>query len=291
MNIAENILLRGQDTAPALLEGGAVLTYGELRAQVDALAGGLLAQGHRKGDRIGILSENNRFFVKAYLGIIRAGLVAVPFPVDASMETFTQIAATATLSQVFVSRRFMARARDWAGKVGVTVVPEGAEPELPDRARVPMPEIDPARDLAALMFTSGSTGFPKGVMITHRNLQCNTRDIIAYMELGPQDRVMTVLPLHYCFGLSLLHTHLMQGASLVLNNDFRLFPESVLQELEEKNAPASPGFRPPTKSCCGNRVSPKCRCPTCVGSNKPADDSPIPALRKSAVAFPGFACS
>ena len=83
------------------------------------------------------------------------------------------------------------------------------------------------------MFTSGSTGEPKGVMVTHRNIECNTRDIIEYLGLSPDDRTMTVLPFYYCYGTSLLHTHLMAGASLVLNNRF-MFPEKVLDEMDEK---------------------------------------------------------
>jgi acyl-CoA synthetase (AMP-forming)/AMP-acid ligase II len=83
------------------------------------------------------------------------------------------------------------------------------------------------------MFTSGSTGAPKGVMVTHRNIECNTRDIIHYMNLTASDRAMVVLPFHYCFGLSLLHTHLMAGASVVLNNSFKLFPEQVLEDLQQ----------------------------------------------------------
>ena len=63
---------------------------------------------------------------------------------------------------------------------------------------------------------------------SHRNIECNTRDIIEYLSLGPADRAMVVLPFHYCFGLSLLHTHLMAGGSVVLNNAFRLFPEQAL---------------------------------------------------------------
>jgi long-chain acyl-CoA synthetase len=72
------------------------------------------------------------------------------------------------------------------------------------------------------------------VMVSHRNIETNTRDIVAYMGLTSADRVMVVLPFHYCFGASLLHTHLMAGGSVVLNNNFKLYPETVLQDLLQK---------------------------------------------------------
>ncbi len=147
-------------------------------------------------------------------------------------ETFAKIISEAGISEVLVSRRFLGRLRPWAEKAGVALLAEAAWPEAAGEISARMPEIDSARDLAALMFTSGSTGAPKGVMISHRNIECNTRDIIAYLGLGPADRAMVVLPFHYCFGASLLHTHLMAGGSLVLNNDFKLFPETVLQEMQ-----------------------------------------------------------
>jgi acyl-CoA synthetase (AMP-forming)/AMP-acid ligase II len=111
-----------------------------------------------------------------------------------------------------------------------------AEPELATLTSVnhaEFPILDAGRDLASLMFTSGSTGAPKGVMVSHRNIEVNARDIVGYMGLTPEDRVMVVLPFNYCFGLSLLHTHLMAGATLVLNNQF-MYPENVLLDMQDK---------------------------------------------------------
>ena len=71
------------------------------------------------------------------------------------------------------------------------------------------------------------------MMVSHRNLECNTLDIVTYMDLTPADRVMVVLPFHYCFGASLLHTHLMAGGSVVLNNEF-MYPEAVVQDMLQK---------------------------------------------------------
>lgn len=185
------------------------------------------------GARIGLLAENGPFFVAAYLGIIRAGLCAVLFPVDCSEATFGRIVASTGMKRLLLSARFRSHVLPWAERLGVEVLVEPSEPPRGDSQTIPPAEVDPRRDLAAIMWTSGSTGEPKGVMVTHHNILVNTEDIVGYVGLGRDDRVMTILPFHYCFGTSLLHTHLMAGGSLVLNNRF-LFPEKVLDEMEEK---------------------------------------------------------
>src|SRR5208337_2856695 len=87
-------------------------------------------------------------------------------------------------------------------------------------------------DLAALMFTSGSTGRPRGVMVSNRNIVANTNSIVEYLGLTANDRIMAVLPFHYCFGASLLHTHLRVGGSVVIDSRF-MYPERVLQRMQE----------------------------------------------------------
>jgi acyl-CoA synthetase (AMP-forming)/AMP-acid ligase II len=233
LNIAESILSRGADADVAVLHGDRVLTYGELRRDVVRLANGLLARGHAKGDRVGLWSENSPFFVTAYLGIIRAGLVAVPFPTELTNQAFAQIVDNAGIKDVLVSRRFLNRLKSWAGQTEVNLLGELEWAGSLEPAAAQLPEIDSRLDLAALMFTSGSTGAPRGVMVSHRNIECNTSDIVAYMALTPADRAMVVLPFSYCYGASLLHSHLMAGGSLVLNNEF-MYPETVLQDMLQK---------------------------------------------------------
>src|SRR5581483_8047845 len=133
---------------------------------------------HAKGDRIGLWSENNPFFVTAYLAIIRAGLVVVPFQTDLPQETFEKIARDTGMTEMLASKRFGNRVRAWSEKAGVALTVEGDGKLAGDPAAAAWPAIDPRRDIAALMFASGSTGTPKGVMVSHRNIECNTRDII-----------------------------------------------------------------------------------------------------------------
>ncbi len=235
MNISDKLLSRGEAAAPAVFHEDEVITYGELRRRTRRTAGALLDRGHTQGDRIGILAENSPFFVVAYLGIIQAGLVAVPLGTDLPAETQLRMAREAGMSRLLVSARCAPRSRLWAEPAGIRLL---TEDEL-EAARISQPQlwpvIEPKRDLAALMFTSGSTGTPKAVMISHRNIECNAEDIIDYLGLRTDDRGMVVLPFHYCFGLSLLHTHLLAGASLVLSQAFKLFPEQVIGELLERD--------------------------------------------------------
>ena len=87
-------------------------------------------------------------------------------------------------------------------------------------------------DLAAIIYTSGSTGEPRGVMLTHRNFVANARSIVSYLDLTERDRVMCVLPFYYVYGLSLLHTHLAVGGSVVIDNRF-VYPNVVLRAMQE----------------------------------------------------------
>jgi long-chain acyl-CoA synthetase len=231
MNIAELILAGGRAEAAAVYWGREVLTYGALRAAARGWGARLLELGLPVGSRVGLFAENSPFFVAAYLGAIRAGMCVVPFQVDCSDAVLRRIAASTGMKWIFVSARFEPRVGPLAESLGVNLF---AEPQGPlDGADWPPAQADFRRHLAAIMFTSGSTGEVKGVMVTHHNILVNSQDILSYTGIGSDDRVMTVLPFHYCFGASLLHTHLMAGGSLVINNRF-MFPEKVLDEMEEK---------------------------------------------------------
>jgi long-chain acyl-CoA synthetase len=240
-NIAEAILAGGRPEAPAVWFGREVVTYDALRTQVGRVGAVLRRQGLARGDRVGLLAENSPWFIAAYLGAIRAGMCVVPLPTDGDGHAFARHVATLDIRCVLVSPRIRPRVEAAAASLGVVLISElPADSTSPKELAAPA-DVDPSVDLAAIMLTSGSSGDPKGVMVTHRNIACNTRDILSYMDLSPADRTMTVLPFYYCYGASLIHTHLMAGASLVLNNRF-LFPESVLDEIEEKQCTGLAGI-------------------------------------------------
>jgi acyl-CoA synthetase (AMP-forming)/AMP-acid ligase II len=97
--------------------------------------------------------------------------------------------------------------------------------DLPETSEIPAP-ISIAEDLAAILYTSGSTGRPKGVMLSHANLTAGTRIVRSYLGIGPQDRILSILPLSFDYGLNQLLTAVEQRARLVLLN-FRMGDEVV----------------------------------------------------------------
>jgi acyl-CoA synthetase (AMP-forming)/AMP-acid ligase II len=106
-------------------------------------------------------------------------------------------------------------------------------------------------DLASLVYTSGVTGKPKGVMLSHRNLVSNARSVVEYLGLVPQDRMMVVLPFYYIYGRSLLYTHFLSGGSLVVDNRFA-YPAVILNTMQEQEATCLAGV-PTTFSILLNR--------------------------------------
>jgi acyl-CoA synthetase (AMP-forming)/AMP-acid ligase II len=120
----------------------------------------------------------------------------------------------------------------------------------------PRLELRPS-DRAAIVYTSGSTGQPKGATLRHANLVANTRSIVQYLGLASDDRVMVVLPFHYVYGKSLLNTHIAVGGSVVIENGF-LFPQRALETLERTCCTGFSGV-PSTFAILLNRSNLACR--------------------------------
>jgi acyl-CoA synthetase (AMP-forming)/AMP-acid ligase II len=215
----------------ALVEAGVPYTYGQLRSAAARLAARLAALDLPPGSRVGVLGPNSLFWVAAYLAVMKLNYVAVPLSDKLTPDDIRRNAVLVGCAAVFADRRVLRRFAGAFG-YGIAVLTEealrsGQEPYWPD----PVP-VDPSAD-AVLMFTSGSTSQPKAVRVTHDNLQANTDSIIRFLQLRSDDRVLVILPFFYCYGTSLLHTHLRRGARVVLCNSFA-FPETALDLLERE---------------------------------------------------------
>ena len=174
-----------------------------------------------------LLSVNNRFFLTAYFAIIKSGNVCIPLDPNIEKENLEYISGLTNPVMIFMTRDIERKITAGAVKC---IFPDTIGK---DEFKGPLTEKEENFDgkaCAEIIFTSGSTGIPKGVMISHKNLIANTDSIITYLKLNQDDRMLVVLPFYYCYGLSLLHTHLRVGGSIVLNNSF-IFLGSIINNL------------------------------------------------------------
>lgn len=174
-----------------------------------------------------LLSHNNLFFLRTYLAIIKSGNICIPLDPGIEKENYRYIHDLTAPSLIFLTREVEKRLElNSSPMVFPDTLPVNSEVQPPE---APGGNFDREK-CAEIIFTSGSTGKPKGVMISHKNLIANTSSIVKYLQLTPDDRMLVVLPFYYCYGLSLLHTHLRVGGSIVFNNAF-IFLGGVLKSL------------------------------------------------------------
>jgi long-chain acyl-CoA synthetase len=230
-NTSDYLLAQAEQEDVALVEGNERYSYAKLRDAAGKLAAGLAALDLPAGSRVGVLGPNSLFWVAAYLAVMKLGHVAVPFSDKLTPDDIRRNVGIAGCAAIFADRR-PARTLSAALGGGLLVLTDemlrsSREPYWPS----PIPA-NPGAD-AVLMFTSGTTAQPKAVRVTHGNIQANTESIIEYLGLRGDDRVLVILPFYYCYGASLLHTHLRRGARIVLCNSFT-FPETALNLVERE---------------------------------------------------------
>lgn len=241
MNLADYLLEHVSPDKTALITETGSYSYAEVIRAADGMTRLLREQGVQPGERVGLFADNSLFWIAGYLGIIKAGAVVLPFYPTLEAAQFSGLIELTGPRVFCVQEKYLRKYAD-GFPPGATLVVESAEIARRHEDRftlavhqpgdpVPSAPVDERRDLAALMFTSGSTGTPRAVMVSHRNIMANTDSIIAYLELDENERIMVVLPFYYCFGTSLLHTHFRVNGSLVINNRFA-FPQIVLDQME-----------------------------------------------------------
>jgi acyl-CoA synthetase (AMP-forming)/AMP-acid ligase II len=182
------------------------------------------------GRNILLIAPNSVFFITAYLAILKSGNVAVPLSTETEQTNLDYIQSQCQPALVITTSYL----KEKINLSGVSIMDERDLNELMARDLNPgkvFTAETPSENSAEIIFTSGSTGKPKGVMISHKNLIANTTSIIEYLQLVQEDTMLVILPFYYCYGLSLLHTHLRVGGSIVLNNLFIMLG-SVLHDLK-----------------------------------------------------------
>lgn len=227
--------------AEALAYGAARCTYRELAGQVEAAAALFLAQGLQPGERVAVYMEKRIENVVAMFGAAAAGCVFVPVNPLLKPEQVAYILADCNVRLLVTTPERQAQlAASLAGcpDLRALLLTDGALPAPSPSGLAllhwsqletgvsftPHRRID--TDMAAILYTSGSTGAPKGVVLSHRNMVAGAASVAGYLGVRADDRLLAVLPLSFDYGLSQLTTAFLRGACVVLMN--YLFPKDIV---------------------------------------------------------------
>lgn len=200
---------------PAIVDGDRCFTYADLCRTVDDIAARIQRAGLERGDRVAILLPKSFEECAAILAASRAGGVFVPINIALRPQQVRHIMEDCGVRILVSDSRLLASLGDALD--GLETLQ--ARITLDDGEAMPaglVPQTVPGigEDLAAILYTSGSTGRPKGVMLSHRNLLAGARIVRTYLGINPDDRILSILPLSFDYGLNQLLTAIEQGATL-----------------------------------------------------------------------------
>jgi long-chain acyl-CoA synthetase len=214
---------------PAIRPLEGPVSYGELDRASDRVAAYLAQHALSPGDRVALYCPNSAEFAAAYLGIVKAGAVVVPINLLLNPREIAYIAGDAGARALIYHEALGANVGAFRGQVSglELAICIGRQPaKRSDRlwaevqacvGDAPRPDAARPADLAAILYTSGTTGRPKGAMLSHRNLVSNTDSVFAALRLDPvSDRILVVLPMFHSFAATVgMLMPLLNGLSFV----------------------------------------------------------------------------
>ncbi len=223
----------------ALVHGDASWTFAQLFEQASRWAEILTARGVEAGDRVLLHATKQLDTVAALYGIWQAGAVAVPMAADTRARGRAHLRAHSGASHIVTEERYrdlwpdallLEHRSDYTRAPVVSLEAEAADPNVSTAG------------LAILLYTSGSTGRPKGIAITHDNLTAGARIVSGYLGLTGADRILSVLPLHFDYGLNQLLCAVEMGCTLVLQRSSH--PGRIVQTLVDAEVSVLAGVPP-----------------------------------------------
>jgi long-chain acyl-CoA synthetase len=205
---------------PALKIEKDVVTYAELDQTTARVAGLLRELGVEPGDRVGVMLPNVPYFAFAYYGVLRAGGVVVPMNVLLKQREVAFHLGDSQAKLVFGWHEFAEPTQHGAEETGAecVIVAPGEFEQLLARTEPATEIVDrTGDDTAVVLYTSGTTGTPKGAELTHSNLASNVKVVVRMLSIGADDVILGALPLFHAFGQTCgLNTVISSGACLAL---------------------------------------------------------------------------
>lgn len=213
------------------------MTFAHLERVSDSIALHLIADGIKPSGRVMLYMENSCDYICAYFGALKAGAAIVPLNPALIAKEIQGIIQDCSPAAILTTKRrkplMMNLLQNIAcDRLSVISVDDGVfAGESDEQHRLPQVSTN---HLAAILYTSGTTGKPKGVMLTHENLCANAASILQYLKLTAADRIAAILPFCYSYGNSLLTTHILAGGTLVIDNRF-MYPNTVIQTMVQES--------------------------------------------------------
>lgn len=203
---------------PMFSEDGMELSYAWFARAAISVARRLQSMRcFRPGDCVLLLQPNSAEYLAAFYGILLAGGVVVPIAVTTDQRRIVEIAVKSRASIILTVRDH----QPW--KFGCQLPELWLDEAIDQEFDASMPGLQNSADaLAAVMFTAGSTGKSKGVMLSHRNLVSNARAIQRYLSLTKEERPLCLLPFQHAFGNSIVQSHVLSGGCLVAGPTYQL---------------------------------------------------------------------
>jgi long-chain acyl-CoA synthetase len=222
------------------------VTYGELQKKADAAARFLSSRKIQPGDRCAILADNDIAWCAAYLGILRLGAVAVPFDTHYMPQQIAKLLEDSGAKIVFTAERYAPTVEEACGLAGTSVklaLLRDIEKESESR-NVPgeflRANVATVKDAAVILYTSGTTSDPKGVVLTHGNLLAEAEAVFATLKLDERDSILGVMPLYHSLAqLANLLLPFIVGARVIYLEE--ISASEMLRALREQR---------PTLFCC-----------------------------------------
>ncbi len=224
--VTQHVLRRAEELAdrPALIDGttGRIITFSQLSDAIARLAGGLTARGVGAGATVGLMAPNVPEYATVFHGVaVAGGTVTTINPIYGAEEVRFQLNDSGA-SLLVTLPDFLATAREAVEGTSVTEIAVIGEaegvPSLDDLMGEPIAQvpIDPATQVVVLPYSSGTTGLPKGVMLTHRNLVANIVQGSAVFDYGDDEVALAVLPFFHIYGMQVLMNGLLaEGITVV----------------------------------------------------------------------------
>ena len=234
-NVAGRFLAsaRRHSDRAAIVTGSHHFSYSAISDSALGIASFLLQNSQfGQGCSVALLAGNSAEYLAGFYGTLLAGGVVVPLPERMERPRLTQVLEDSEARIVLTTAQVVRGQRTFAGQ----------RVEYVDLADYPaQPVADVAREVASkdspalLLYTSGSSGKPKGVLLSHGNLLANTESILEYLPICQTDRALALLPFCHAYGNSVVQTHMLSGATLVVDGS-TTFPNTVIDALDRHGA-------------------------------------------------------